>query len=243
MYAKRPREQVSIFFGRDRGMVLFLAFLVVTTTIVPMITLSQMGRIGLSVFFAITTIFGAFATIHHRFVIYLAIGLSLATIVVDLIAETRSPQGSPALDPLLKVAGLSILVFMTLKRTLRPGPVTAYRVAGGIAGYLLIGLMWTFAYQFLVQQVPGAIRFEAGTADPFSRQPSHLVYFSFITLCTVGYGDAHPVHTVARSLAVAEALVGQLYIAILIASLVGMALQERSAKEAPANTRARRPPH
>lgn len=60
------------------------------------------------------------------------------------------------------------------------------------------------------------------------QQPSHLIYYSFITLCTVGYGDAYPVHPVVRSLAVAEALVGQLYLAILIASLVGMALQTKS---------------
>ena len=62
-----------------------------------------------------------------------------------------------------------------------------------------------------------------------SRQPRNLIYFSFVTLTTVGYGDVHPVHAAARSLAVAEALVGQLYLAILIGSLVGMALQARSA--------------
>jgi voltage-gated potassium channel len=60
---------------------------------------------------------------------------------------------------------------------------------GAIAGYLLIGFTWTFAYQLLVQQVPNAIYFEPGTADAVAEQPSHLIYFSFITLTTVGYGD------------------------------------------------------
>jgi len=54
-----------------------------------------------------------------------------------------------------------------------------------------------------------------------------LIYFSFEILTTVSFGDAYPVHRVARSLATAEALIGQLYPAILIATLVGMALQER----------------
>ncbi|MGA2214573.1 MAG: potassium channel family protein [Bryobacteraceae bacterium] len=58
-------------------------------------------------------------------------------------------------------------------------------------------------------------------------EPARLIYFSFETLTTVSYGDAYPVHRVARSLAIAEALIGQLYPAILIATLVGMALQER----------------
>jgi hypothetical protein len=136
---------------------------------------------------------------------------------------------------MLRLVCLSILVFMTLKRTLRPGPVTVYRVIGGIAGYLLIGYTWTFAYQLLLQQAPGAIHFAAGVPATPSRQPNDLIYFSFITLTTVGYGDAYPVHPAVRSLAVAEALVGQLYIAILIASLVGMALQTRSLEDGSEN--------
>jgi hypothetical protein len=54
-----------------------------------------------------------------------------------------------------------------------------------------------------------------------------LVLMTFETLTTVSYGDAYPVHRIARSLATAEALIGQLYPAILIATLVGMALQAR----------------
>jgi len=76
--------------------------------------------------------------------------------------------------------------------------------------------------------VPGAIHFDKDLADTGTEQPNRLMYFSFITLTTVGYGDVHPIHPAARSLPVAEALVGQFYIAILIASLVGMALQGRS---------------
>jgi len=221
-------------------MVFFLAFLVLTTIFVPMVTLSQLGRLALSLIFALTLIFGAFATIQRRIVTYLVVALTMSTLAVDLIAELAPSHSLPALDSTLKLACLSILVFMTLSRTLRPGPITVYRVIGGIAGYLLIGYTWTFAYQLVVQEAPGAIHFEAGVADT-SRQPNHLIYFSFITLTTVGYGDVRPVHPVVRSLAVAEALVGQLYLAILIASLVGMALQAKSVivdSENPKETRA-----
>jgi voltage-gated potassium channel len=58
-----------------------------------------------------------------------------------------------------------------------------------------------------------------------------LAYFSFATLTTVGFSDVYPVAPAAQALTVAEALVGQLYIAILIASLVGMALQAKSAQD------------
>jgi hypothetical protein len=228
------RRQVFFFLGRDRGMVFFLAFLIFTTIFVPMVTLSLVGRLVLSLTFALTLIFGASATIQHRPVIYLVVALAVSTFVVDLFAELAPGHGVASVDTTLRLGCLSILVTMTLRRTLSPGPVTAYRVIGGIAGYLLIGLTWAFAYQLLLQQAPGAIHFEAGMADDtFSRQPNHLIYFSFITLTTVGYGDVHPVHPAVRSLAVAEALVGQLYLAILISSLAGMALQARSAKDGP----------
>jgi voltage-gated potassium channel len=222
---------VSIFFGMDRGMPLFLGFLVLTTIVLPVVTLSQAGRLALSLAFALMLIFGAFATIRHRAAIYLVVGLTIATLVVGVVSELGRSHGFAALDTALRVLCLSIMFCMTLKRTLRPGRIDGYRVIGGIAGYLLIGLTWAFAYQLLVQRAPSAIHFEPGVAQSLPGQPSHLIYFSFTTLTTVGFGDVHPVTPAARALTVAEALVGQLYIAILIASLVGMALQARSAED------------
>jgi hypothetical protein len=224
------RGSASLFFGRDRGMVFFLAFLGLTTIVVPTVTLSLFGRAALAFVFALTLVLGALTTIHHRIVVYCVVALAMSSLLVDLVANLRPSHGREVLDTALKLATLSILLFMTLKRTLRPGRVTVFRVAGGIAGYVLIGLTWTFAYQLLIQQAPGAIRFDAAVAAAPSQQPNDLIYFSFVTLTTVGYGDVRPVHPVARSLAVAEALVGQLYLAILIASLVGMALQARVEK-------------
>jgi voltage-gated potassium channel Kch len=59
---------------------------------------------------------------------------------------------------------------------------------------------------------------------------ARYIYFSFTTLTTVGYGDAVPMDPVARSLAMAEALTGQLYPAVLIAGVLGVALQARNGK-------------
>lgn len=210
-------------------MVFFLGFLVIATIFVPMVTLSRPGRFALALVFVLTIISGACATIHQRLVQYVVAALAILGLVVELVAERSPAHATLVLDSTLKLVCLAVLVFMTLKRTLRPGPVTAYRVIGGIAGYLLIGMTWAFAYQLVVDQAPAAIHFEAPPAHAAPRQLNDLIYFSFVTLTTVGYGDVRPVHPVVRSLAVAEALVGQLYLAILISSLVGMALQARPA--------------
>jgi Ion channel len=219
----RPR---SIFFGSDRGMAFFLAFLVLATIFLPMVTLSRFGRLSLSLIFVLTLISGALVTIEQTLVKYLVVGLTAATLAVSLAVEFSGLH--TFLLTSLRLTCSSLLVLMILKRTFRAGPVTRYRVMGGIAAYLLIGYTWAFGYQLLVQFEPTAIRFEGAPSADVSND---LMYFSFITLTTVGYGDVHPVHPMVRSLAVAEALVGQLYIAILIASLVGMALQTRSTKQ------------
>lgn len=211
-------------------MVFFLAFLVMTTIFVPMVRLSLLGRFALALGFVLTIISGACATIHRRLVKYGVAALAILALVVEMVAEFAPAHRALVLDSGLKLVCLAILVLMTLKQTLRPGPVTVYRVMGGIAGYLLIGMTWAFAYQLFVEQAPDAIHFEAPLAyAAASREPNDLIYFSFVTLTTVGYGDVRPVHPAVRSLAVAEALVGQLYLAILIASLVGMAIQAKSA--------------
>lgn len=120
-------------------MAFFAAFLGITTIVLPAVPLSQVGQFLISLVFALTLIFGLFASIRHRVVIHLVIGLTISTFVVDQMAEFRRSRGVLSLETVLRLACLSILVFVTLKRTLRPGRITGYRVIGGIAGYLLIG--------------------------------------------------------------------------------------------------------
>jgi hypothetical protein len=160
---------------------------------------------------------------------YLIIALTILEFTADMIAEFNRSFSPNGWDSALKVFCMAILVVMTLKQTfLLPGPVSVHRVMGGVAAYLLIGVTWAFGYKLLLEIIPNAIHFQAPLAVGVATgEPSRLIYFSFETLTTVSYGDAYPVHRIARSLTTAEALIGQLYPAILIATLVGMALQTR----------------
>jgi voltage-gated potassium channel Kch len=113
---------------------------------------------------------------------------------------------------------------MVLTQVFRQGPITFHRIQGAIAAYLLLGLAWANAYDLIELARPGALRFPEGGGPT----PIRLVYFSFVTLTTVGYGDITPIHPAARSLAIAEALVGQLFPAILIGRLVSMEIASRT---------------
>ncbi|HKE27653.1 MAG TPA: hypothetical protein VKB88_35100 [Bryobacteraceae bacterium] len=85
-------------------MVFFLSFLVLTTIVLPVVTLSLVGRLALSLAFALTLIFGASATSRHWAAIYLVIGLSIATFAMDLIIEIGRAHGLAGVDTAFRVA-------------------------------------------------------------------------------------------------------------------------------------------
>jgi Ion channel len=221
-------RQLPRFWREDRRLSFFLAFLVLLIIFVPMIGISRAGRIAIDLTFALMLLSGAIATVKKRIVMVLIVALTLLEFTADLLVEfdpSFSPQGW---DTAIKVFCMATLVVMTLKQTFLPGPVSVHRVMGGVAAYLLIGVTWAFAYKLLMEEIPNAIYFQTPIAPGVpTGEPLRLIYFSFEVLTTVSFGDAYPVHRIARSLTTAEALIGQLYPAILIATLVGMALQSR----------------
>jgi hypothetical protein len=177
--------------------------------------------------FALMLLSGAVASIRKRILMCLIIALTVVEFAAGLIFEFNPSLNRSGWDTALKISGLAILAVMIFKQTFRPGPMSVHRVMGGVAAYLLIGLIWAFGYKLLTEVRPGAIHFQQLTAGISTDEPSRFIYFSFSTLTSVGYGDVYPAHRIARSLATAEALIGQLYPSILIATLVGLSLQAR----------------
>jgi hypothetical protein len=95
---------------------------------------------------------------------------------------------------------------------------------GAACGYLLLGIIWSLLYSAVETAVPGSFNVPAAAeADVTTARLDHGVfsYYSFITLATVGYGDVTPRTSLARTLAWLEAIVGQFYLAVLVAGLVG----------------------
>ncbi len=101
-------------------------------------------------------------------------------------------------------------------------------LCAGLSMYLLLGVSWSFAYVLVSRLNAAAFTLPAGN---LMRGDTSL-YFSFITLSTVGYGDIVPVSHVARMLAAAEAIVGTLFMAVFIARLVALySTQDLAAEE------------
>ena len=104
--------------------------------------------------------------------------------------------------------------------------VTSNRIVGSICIYLLIGMLFAFMYASIAIVIPGAIHF--GTEEmPMAARISDFLYFSYSTLTTTGYGDMVPTHSVTKMLASMEGVTGSVYLAIMVARLVGMHVTQR----------------
>ncbi|MEM6981186.1 MAG: potassium channel family protein [Planctomycetota bacterium] len=97
---------------------------------------------------------------------------------------------------------------------------------GACCTYMLIGLLFASLYAVLMQWDPAGLRLTVDDGDPLYQ----LTYFSFITLTTVGYGDVVPVSNATRMLAAYEAIIGQVFMAIVVGMLVGKHLASRPNK-------------
>jgi hypothetical protein len=188
----------------------------------PLETLNVVRPAVVDVVFALLLVFGVAAMADHRRATVAMAATTVAALMVRLVALTRPSRTITIWDLLLTLLAFAALTTFAMFKVFRAGPVTTDRILGSVLAYLLVGVLWCLAYQLVDLIVGGAFR----TAEPHvptpGRMSPQLTYFSFITLTTVGYGDITPVYPVARTLAAAEALVGQLYPAILIARLVSL---------------------
>lgn len=132
---------------------------------------------------------------------------------------------------------LATVVVHLVRAIFRQEEVTADLLLGAASIYLLLGLAWSRVYMFMDVLWPGSFQFSerlaAQVVDSPLAETSALVYFSFVTLTTTGYGDVTPVSEAARRVAMAEAIVGQLFIAITVARLVGAYAATRPSSRRP----------
>ena len=118
---------------------------------------------------------------------------------------------------------LGVAAFLILRDILFCQRITADTIRGGICVYFLIGFVWALFYGIVVSFDPQAFSQPLIEGESYSK----VIYFSFVTLTTLGYGDIIPVSPLAKMLTNLEAIIGQMYPAILIAILVGGYLSQR----------------
>jgi hypothetical protein len=175
--------------------------------------------------FAIMLIAGVFVMSGSRIAVAaMAVALVMAT--VGGIFRLRAPS---ILDINL-FAGAWLITGIVLgsvvaRAVFAPGRVTHHHVMGAILLYLTIAIIFVALFTFVGTLIPKA--FSGLSIEDSPALASNLVYFSFTTLTTTGYGDIFPLHPIARSLCNLESIFGQLYPATLLARLVTLEIAHR----------------
>jgi voltage-gated potassium channel len=128
----------------------------------------------------------------------------------------------------------SYAIFIILLKIFRTKKITSNLIYGSVCVYLLIGLVWAFIFSLLENTNPGsfnipASNFESMLSGNTGLNTIHLfLYYSYTTLTTLGYGDITPITPPAQSISSLEAIVGQFYLTILVARLVGLHLTSKN---------------
>jgi len=163
-------------------------------------------------------------------------GIVASLLIVLLVLHNVTALRGPGIAfQLIMVFFLFYVVVITFQYLFRKQRVTIDTINAAISVYLLLGVVWSFAYSLIDILDPGSFKsalFDEGVV--FMRlegeRSFYPLYYSLVTLTTLGYGDIVPVSRAASMLAVLEAMTGQVYLAVLVARLVGLHVAQAKAK-------------
>ncbi|HVP10642.1 MAG TPA: potassium channel family protein [Phycisphaerae bacterium] len=162
------------------------------------------------------------AVSNSRGTLVVAILLAAPAFTCKWLSHVRPDVMPPEVHMTCALVFMVFLVGHFLRFILRAPRVTSEVLCTAINAYLLMGILWSLAYILVAELVPGSFSFAVGSAPGRAMRGFDAVYFSFVTLCTVGYGDVVPVSHGAQMLAIAEAATGLFYVTMLIARLVSL---------------------
>ncbi|MDH3690394.1 MAG: ion channel [Gammaproteobacteria bacterium] len=170
---------------------------------------------------------GPVAVARSRRALWISLGLAFVMIVPGLFSDIADQPVAYSISTVAAVAFFGHLAVLLTKELLFDvADVDEETLWGAVNVYLLIGLCFAFMFAAVSLYDPQSF------VGKFMDQPLHdqiqgFVYFSFVTMTTLGYGDITPNNTLVATFAYVEAVIGQLYIAIMIARLVGLYIAKR----------------
>ena len=164
---------------------------------------------------------GVWAIRTNRWSFRIALVLALATAAASATAFVGGARGNPVVEATFSAfyAFLTVAVFFEVITTRR---VTADTMYGTVCVYLLVGMTFGSLYDLIETLQPGSFQVNVDTGGLVEIRWRTAIYFSFMTLTTIGFGDISPVTAQAQSLVAIEGIIGVLYVAVLVARIVGI---------------------
>jgi hypothetical protein len=180
----------------------------------------------MDIFFTAIFLSAVYAVSQKKGIFFVALLIALLTVALLWFNDLTGISSFGLAGNILGTFFLAFTAIMILSYLFREDEITGDMIMGAICVYFLFGLIWAFVFSILEMTQPGSFQMPGGIIDKRS-----FTYFSYVTLTTLGYGDITPISTPARSLALLEAMVGQLYLAVLVARLVGLHISQSMMKK------------
>jgi len=169
-----------------------------------------------------------YAISYRKYAALIAVFLALPVLAINWSSPFVDYTWYPYVRDTFASCFFILIIFLILDFIFRQVQVTREILFAAIVVFMLLGLMWSVIFRFLEISQPGSFHLPH---DQSSEVSSIFLYYSFVTLTTLGYGDISPISAPARSLAIIEAITGQMYVAVLIARLMGMHISQSMQKK------------
>lgn len=192
----------------------------------------KLARLTVTAVFAAVLLSAVFATGRSRATVITALVLAVPTLVMQAINILSESDAIAIPTQVLGVLFIGYTVVLLLVFLFTTNRVTFDTISASLCAYLLLGVLWSIAYSLLEILAPGSFAFAFANSQTapslrFGGQDTiFALYYSFVTMTTLGYGDIAPATSPARMLAAFQAVIGQLYLTVLVARLVGMHISQ-----------------
>lgn len=197
-----------------------LVVLLVLIVVAPLVPPEQAGY-AVEFFFNLVLVVGAYSTAwesKHRIPFTALTVITLVARWTDLLVDHAGFSWSSTALLFLWLVYAICLVVVSLFRTQRP---SLNAIMGAIVAYILTAVAFATLFELIEMGKPGSFS-GVPARDAVGGSQNAFIYFSLVTITTTGYGDIAPVSELARSSAALEGMFGTLYLAVMIARLVGM---------------------
>jgi len=212
------------------GFLSLLVGLVSLIVVYPFFYELPFANLILDIFISFILIFSIYSFSQKKQIITIALFFAVPAFIISWSKYFFTNPFLSQIEIFFRILFFGYILIVLTIGVFKARKVTLNIIYGSICIYLLMGLTWAFIYSFLEAANPGsfnsALTDFGANANPQEGLTLRLVYFSYVTLTTLGYGDIVPVTPPAQLIATMEAITGQFYLAILVARLIGMYLFE-----------------
>ena len=225
MYSKLSNHISYLITHPKRNKNKFLYFLVSIVLLILFVPFLEGGIFYVGLLNLLTTIIiltGVYAVSHTKKHLIIASILGLPWVIINwsnLLIYKEIQEHEAIWWGVLFFVYTTVVMFLHI---IKGSKVTIETLYGAISVYLLIGLTYTSIYALIEIITPGSFNLINSQGIIHAFKVDELIYYSYTTLSTLGYGDIRPITSHARTFAISEAIIGQLYLTILVARLVGL---------------------